>query len=218
MTVAARTAGALALGALSLCAISPEARAGEWKPPQPYLLPVINVSLLAVDGQTTAQAAAGLVGGLRTRYVGSPNLLSNTRASAVGMYGLGSGSLGGDFRVGEFIGPQGKFLLYQVGPDVWFNGYGDPDAVDYWLPWSPGVDLHNSLTFTPIRELSIIGEATPGWAFASERQTGGIGPFHELTLTGMVVIRASAIRLTVGYTRQYRSYGASNGIILSGAL
>jgi hypothetical protein len=201
-----------------LASWSSPAAAGDWRDPKPYLLPQLNVSLISVNGQSSAQASVGLIGGMRMRYVGKPNLLSNTRASAVGTYGLNTGSLGGDFRVGSFLGPQGKFLLYQIGPDVWFNGYGQPDAFDYFMPWSPGVDVKNQLTFTPIREISLVGEATPGWAFVPARQTGGVGPFHELTLTAMAVIRASAIRLTVGYTRQYRSFGTFNGIILSGAL
>ncbi|MEZ4235072.1 MAG: hypothetical protein R3F59_02695 [Myxococcota bacterium] len=192
------------------------AAAGQWREPQPYLLPQLDVTLINVGGQSTAQASVGLLGGLRMRYAGKPNVLSNTRASAVGTYGLTTGSLGGDFRVGSFVGPQGRYLLYQIGPDVWFNGYGQQGALDYWMPWSPGVDLKNQLVFTPIREISLVGEVTPGWAFVAARQGGGVGPFHELTLTALAVIRASAIRLTVGYTRQYRSFGVVNGLILSG--
>ena len=152
------------------------------------------------------------------RYVGGPKLLLNTRASGVGMLGLPSGSLGGDFRVGSFIGPQGKYALLQIGPDVWFNGYGQPGAPDFHLPWSPGLNIRNVLTITPVREFQIVGEATPGWAVVAARQGDNVRPFHELTLTAMVVLRATAIRLTVGYTRQYRAFGTYDGLILSGAL
>ncbi|MEQ1506484.1 MAG: hypothetical protein ABMB14_29925 [Myxococcota bacterium] len=198
--------------------ITAAAVAGSWSEPKPYALPVLNVTLIAVNGQTSAVASAGLIGGMRLRYRDQPHWLSNTRASLIGSYGLLSQSLGADLRVGSFLGPSGSLFTYQLGPDVWYDGYGREGASDYWLPWSPGVDLHNELTFHPIREISLVGEATPGWAFAASRQDGGVGPFHELTLSALVVLRTPVIGLTVGYTRQYRSFGTYDGLILSGAL
>ena len=189
-----------------------------WSAPKPYLLPILNFSLISVNGETSAQASGGLVGGMRLRYGLPPHWLSHTRAQVVGTYGVITGSLGADLRVGSFMGPDTRFVQYQLGPDVWYNGYGDEDANDYWLPWSMGVDARNVLTFKVIREFQIIGEATPGWAFDADRRGGGVGPFDELTLTGMVVLNTPVIRLTVGYTRQYRVFGVYEGLILSGAL
>lgn len=192
------------------------ADAAEWTAPQPYVLPVLNLSVIAINGTTTAQASAGLVGGMRMKYRESPHWLSHTRGSVIGQYGVLSGSLGADLRAGSFFGPDGRWLQYQLGPDFWYNGYGRQDAVDYYLPWSPGMDLHNALTFKIVREFQIVGEANPGWVFLEERRADNLGPMHELTLTAMAVIRARVINLTVGYTRQYRAFGVYEGLILSG--
>lgn len=192
--------------------------AGEWRDPKPYVLPVLNVGVVVVDGFTAAQASAGAIGGVRVRYSDKPHWVSHTRASVIGSYGLNTGSLGADLRLGSFIGPDWKVVQYQVGPDAWYNGYGRIDAEDYWLPWSPGVDLRNVVTLKFAPELHVVGEATPGWAFVTDRQTGDVDPFHELTLAAMLVIRAPFARLTIGYSRQYRSFGMSEGLILSGAL
>lgn len=205
---------AAALGWSTVAEAAPQG----WSAPRPYILPIVNFSIVAVNGETSAQASGGLVGGMRLRYGLPPHWLSHTRAQAVGTYGVTTGSLGADARVGSFIGPDGKVFLYQLGPDVWYNGYGNPDAEDYHLPWSPGVDLRNVLTLKIIREFQLVAEATPGWAFVEERRQGGIGPFDELTLTGMAVLNTEVMRFTVGYTRQYRSFGVYQGLILSGAL
>lgn len=198
--------------------VAEAAPAQGWSAPKPYLLPILNFSLVAVNGETSAQASGGLVGGMRLRYGQVPHWLSHTRGQVVGTYGVTTGSLGADARVGSFMGPDGKVFLYQLGPDVWYNGYGNEDSLDYFLPWSPGIDARNVLTLKVIREFQLVAEATPGWAFVEERRGGGVGPFDELTLTGMAVINAQVIRLTVGYTRQYRTFGVYEGLILSGAL
>lgn len=195
------------------------ALAADWSTPQPYILPVLNLSLVAVNGRTNAQASAGLVGGMRIKDRDSPHWLSHTRGSIVGMYGIPSGALGADLRAGSFFGPDTRFVQYQLGPDFWFNGYGSPtNGNDYYMPWAPGVELRNALTFKIVRELQLVGEANPGWVFLEERQAENLGPLHELTLTAMAVIRTAPLRLTVGYTRQYRSFGVYEGLILSGAL
>jgi hypothetical protein len=198
--------------------VASAAPGASWSPPRPYVLPIVNFSLVSVNGETSAQASGGLVGGMRMRYGMPPHWLSHTRAQAVGTYGVNTGSLGADARVGSFLGPDGKVFLYQLGPDIWYNGYGTEDSLDYHLPWSPGVDLRNVLTLKIVREVRLVGEATPGWAFVESRRQGGVGPFDELTLTGMAVIDAEVVRLTVGYTRQYRTFGVYQGLILSGAL
>lgn len=192
------------------------ARAAEWSAPKPYALPVLNLSVFSINGVTNAQASAGLVGGMFVKYRDPPHWLSHTRGSIIGQYGILSGSLGADLRAGSFFGPDTRFIQYQLGPDLWYNGYGREDAADYYLPWSPGVDLRNALTFKIVPELHIVGEANPGWVFLEERRADNLGPVHELTLTAMAVIRARVINLTVGYTRQYRAFGVYEGLILSG--
>jgi hypothetical protein len=194
------------------------ASAGEWRDPKPYIYPVVNISLVSVNGNATAQAAAGGQVGVRVRYSDPPHWLSHTRTAVVGFYGLNTGSLGADVRLGSFIGPDGKLVQYQVGPDVWAQGYGRPDAADYWLPWTPGLDLRNLVTLKLAREFQLVGEATPGWVFDERRQSDEVAPFHQLNLAAMAVIRANFLRLTIGVSRQYTAAGTIDGLILSGAL
>lgn len=201
--------------ALSLAAV---AAAGEWRDPKPYVYPVVNISLVSVNGTASAQAAAGAQVGVRVRYSDPPHWLSHTRTSVVGYYGLNSGSLGADLRLGSFIGPDGKVLQYLVGPDVWVQGYGTTGARDYYLPWTPGLDLRNLVTLKLVPELHLVGEVTPGWVFDEARRSDAVPPFHQLNLAAMAVIRANFLRLTVGVSRQYTAAGTIDGLILSGAL
>ncbi|MCA9488770.1 MAG: hypothetical protein KC621_02575 [Myxococcales bacterium] len=194
------------------------AHAADWRDPKPYIAPVVNLSLISVNGNTSAQAAVGAVGGVRVRYSGQPHWLSHSRAMAVGSYGLNTGSLGGDLRLGSFFGPDGKLAQLQVGPDLWYQGYGKQGAADYWLPWAPGLDLRSVATLKLAREVHIVGEASPGFVFLEERRSDQVKPFDQLSLAAMLVIRAPFARLTIGYSRQYNSYGVVEGLILSGAL
>ncbi|HHO53481.1 MAG TPA: hypothetical protein ENK18_22070 [Deltaproteobacteria bacterium] len=194
------------------------AAAGGWSAPKPYAQPILDLNVAAVNGETFMQGTAGLAAGARSRHSGKAHVLSHTRGQAVGMVGIPSGSLGVDLRAGSFIGPDPRFIRYQIGPDIWFNGYGTNESRDYWLPYSPGIDLSNELTLKFAREFQIIGEATPGWAFVPERQQGGVGPFHELTLTAMAVLRTPVLSLNVGYTRRYLTFGVYEGLILSMAI
>lgn len=189
-----------------------------WSDPKPYAAPVVNLSLIAVNGNTSAQAAVGLIGGVRLRYKEPPHWLWHSRAMAVGSYGLNTGSLGGDLRLGSFVGPDGKLVQLQFGPDLWYQGYGTEGAADYYLPWTPGVDLRSVATLKLAPEVQIVGEASPGFVFLEERRSEEVKPFDQLTLAAMLVIRAPFARLTLGYTRQYNSYGVVEGILLSGAL
>lgn len=193
------------------------AQASGWEGPEPFLLPLVEVTFVAVDGATSAQASAGLVGGMRLRAVESPHWLSTTRGAIVGAYGLNTGSLGADLRVGSFIGPDLKYVTVQAGPDFWFNGFGDVDSEDYFEPWSPGVDLYASVTVEPVPELGFVVEVTPGWAFLPSRQGAfDDAPLHELTLAGLVVLRTPVARFTAGYQRHYAVYGVRDAIVLSG--
>ena len=188
-----------------------------WGQPRPYVFPVLNVGVVSVPGaESVAQASVGVVGGAKVKYRGGPGWLWDTRGSLVGTYGLNTGSYGGDVRVGTFIGPDVKLITYQVGPEVWFDGYGKPGAPDYYLPWSPGIDLFNELTLKLLPEVHVVGQVAPGFAFDGGRHgEGQVAPFDELMLAAMLDIRTNVISLTVGYARQYQAYGSSDGIILS---
>ena len=204
--------------ALSLLVSSATAGDSAWREPKPYVRPLLNASAVSVNGNFFAIASGGAVGGVRVRYKDKPHWLSHTRLQGLGSYGITSGSLGADVRLGSFIGPDGKVARLQMGPDVWFNGYGVIGAPDYHLPWSPGVDLSTVATLKIVKELHLVGEATPGWAFLPDRQLGGLGPFHELNLAAMAVVRTKALAVTVGYSRRYTNFGVVEGLILAAAI
>lgn len=194
------------------------AHAGTWTKPEPYLAPSLNLSLVWVDGDTSARAAVGALGGARVRTTGRAHWLSDTRASALGQYGLDTGSLGADLRLGSFVGPETRALRWQVGPELWANGYGDADAEDGYLPWSPGLAVRNALTVEAGDFVAFLVEASPGWAFTAARRTGGVGPFDELDLSAAIDLHTRYVALRVGYTRAWRSFGTQDAIVLYGSL
>ncbi|MEN0067696.1 MAG: hypothetical protein AAGA48_36545 [Myxococcota bacterium] len=194
------------------------ALAGPWGPVEPYAVPVVNVSFVSVEGNTFAQAEGGVMGGVTARYLKGPRWRSDSRLRVVGIAGLPSFSLGGDLRLGSFVGPDPKWVRWQVGPDLWVNGYGGPESPDYNLPWSPGLDLKNVLTLKFGRPLNLVFEATPGWALVQARQQGGVGPFHELALSALLVLRTPGYSLIVGYTRRYQTFGVFEGLIFQAGI
>lgn len=205
------------VGLLALSSLLSVAEANDWER-VPYVMPILNVRAVTVGGVTTAQAVGGAEAGLVQRYADKPHWMSHTRGAATGIYSFTANSIGADVRVGSFFGPDGRWVRWQVGPDVWFNGYGVPGALDYHLPWSPGVDLRNAVTLKVVRGFALLGEATPGWAFVPERALGGLGPFHELTLLGAVRLQTDVLTVTVGYQRAWNAVGTIDGFIISGRL
>ncbi|MBT3219439.1 MAG: hypothetical protein HN348_10135 [Proteobacteria bacterium] len=189
---------------------------GHWET-KPYIQPRVNIRAVSVNGNLTAQAVLGAEGGLQYNKLGSP-WQGRTRLSAIGMYGLTSGSLGADVRLGSFIGPKFGIFRYEVGPDFWYNGYGKTNATDYHLPWSPGVSIPNTVILSFHEMFGVLGSATPGWAFLPERAGGGIGPFHEFTLLGALMLRLGGAGITVGYQSTWDSAGVTKGVVFSGSL
>jgi len=190
------------------------ALAGGWTEPKPYITPRINGGAVVVNGEYFGQLNGGADVGVTTKYKDSPHWKSTTRLGGTGSYGIPSGSLGGDLRLGSFIGPSSKLGHLQLGPDVWYSGYGVPGAADYHLPWSPGVDLR-ALGLLGVSEgLAFTGEIAPGWAFNPDRVFGMVGPFHEVHSNVAVHLNAG-INLTVGYFRNWYGWGTTEGLILS---
>lgn len=190
----------------------------EWTEPTPYLTPTLNVALVWVNGDTSARTAVGLVGGTRSRYTRSPHWLSDTRFSLLGQYGIDTGSLGADVRVGSYFGPDTRGITWQFGPEVWANGFGDPQSPDGYLPWSPGVAVHNGLVVEAGDYVALLLEASPGWAFAGSRRAAPVGPFDELDLSAAVDLHTRYVELRIGYTRSYRWFGHQDALVLYGSL
>ena len=181
-----------------------------------YAKPQVNIRALRVNSQSVIQATLGAEGGLR--YPISDGFMGRTRLGAVGLYGISSGSLGGDFRLGSFIGPAGRMGFVQIGPDFWFNGYGRKTATDYRLPWSPGLSIPAIASMALHPSIRAVTSVTPGWAFSQGRRGGGLGPFDEFSLVGAAVITAGTGHLTLGYQHSWNRAGTIQGLLLSGGL
>jgi hypothetical protein len=208
--------------AAALAANDPEEPSGLLLPPPPklwvnrtYLRPRLNLRLLDVNGIGVAQGVLGGEAGLVRQYQRNPHYRCHTRASAVGLIGVPTASLGGDFRIGSFIGPEYRVVRLSIGPDLWYNGYGTPSSEDYWLPWSPGVDVPLAALWKLTSAVHLTTSVTPGWAFDPDRQAMPIGPFHELTLAAILGLDLPRTRLTAGYSRTWNGIGVTDGIILS---
>jgi len=192
------------------------ASAQEWTP-KPYVDPILNAGAVIVGGRTFAQLTGGAQVGVNTEFSEAPYWLNDSRVSGTVLYGIPSQSLGGDIRVGNFIGPNTDFILTQHGPDVWFNGYGTTTSVDYYLPYSVGLDLRNLVIFKLGQGFNVITEATPGLPFTSARQGGPLQPF-EFLLSGALSIRTAKFGLLVGYSRRWNQVGITEGLILGASL
>jgi hypothetical protein len=201
-----------------LLALLGTAEASNWGKARPYVRPVLSGGVISINGRTHAQATGGAVAGVTIRDRADPHWFSHTRGLATGTYGITSGSLGAQARVGSFIGPDGKLFRYQIGPDIFFDGYGQRGAEDFYLPWSPGVDIMNSLLVKLSKPLVLQGTLVPGWVFVPERQAQSVKPFHQLTASAVAVLRTDALRLTVGWQRSYNRAGVVDALILSGAI
>ena len=202
--------------ALSSLFVVGTAVAQEWKP-KPYVDPILNVGAVIVGGSTFGQFTGGARAGVRTEYSEAPHWLNDSRVSGTVIYGFPSQSLGGDVRVGNFIGPNTDFILTQHGPDIWFNGYGTTSSVDYYLPYSVGLDLRNLVILKLGQGFNVITEATPGLPFRAVRQGGPLAPF-EFLVSGSLSIRTSKFGLLVGYSRRWNQVGITDGLILGASL
>ncbi len=200
-----------------LLALAGTARAGEWTEPRPYVRPILNIGYVSVNGQGTAQGIGGAEAGFVTREKDGV-LLDRTRAQAVGMYGFTSGSLGGDLRVGSFIGPDTKAIRLLTGPDLFYNGYGVPGAPDYFLAWSPGLDIRNTATLKVAKGFRILGHVVPGWAFHPDRAAPNVPVFTHVNLGASARVSTPALSITVGVERQVNAAGTQDFIVLGAAI
>jgi hypothetical protein len=196
------------------------AQATNWGEPKPYVFPRLSLGYTIVNGEAYGQVLGGGELGVTIRDRDKPHWLSLSRVSATGIYGLTTGSIGGDFRVGSFIGPDGKVFRILSGPDVWYNGYGDPNAADYFQAWAPGIDLRNTALLKVAKEFQILGEVTPGWVFVAERQTAidQLVLFHELKMGAYAFLTTNAITVTIGYTRRINSVGTVDSIVIGAGI
>ena len=188
----------------------------DWSEPKPYVQPQLSASVVQINGVVVPQAVFGASAGFFLFDQDKPHWLSHSRVSATGNYGLGSSSLGYDGRLGSFFGPDGKWVQLQSGPDVWFNGYGTASSTDYYLPSSPGVDLKNSALLKLTDKFTVQFEATPGWAFAPERQSAieTLKVAHELTVGGVASVDTDSFSMLLGYLRAWNSAGPQNVWVL----
>lgn len=192
------------------------ADAAGWRAPNWYADPILSAGFVSVNGNAFAQATGGLEGGFRRRYRGPQRYLHHTRARGVATYGITSGSLGADMRIGSFVGPIWKRVVLQHGPDLWYSGYGQPGARDYQLAWSPGLDLYNGVRIKAAKGLFLNGWAVPGWAFNKDRRGGGVWIFDEVSLGAAVTARVNQFTVNVGYGHRWNAAGEQGFLILGG--
>lgn len=174
---------------------------------------------VSIGGASSLQAIAGVEGGLQYRWSAPPRWTGRTRVALTGIYSLSSGSTGGGVALGSFIGPDGKRVRVQTGPDLWFDGYGTRSSLDYHLPWSPGVSWMNHALVKVVDQSGLLFGAHPGWVVVPERQSRNLPTWvHELTLFAGVHARLDVFSVTVGYQRAWTGAGVIDGIVLSGGI
>lgn len=180
-----------------------------WGKPRPFIQPILGGGVVTVGNTTVGQVTGGVAGGFNIAYrTESVKFVDTTRAYVTGTYGIGSGSLGADVGVGSFFGPDFKVLRLQAGPEVFFNGYGDPNAIDYHLAWSPGLALVGLGTLTVVpKVLTVHGDVAPGWVFNSARQSGAVSPFSEMTAGASVSLNAGPVGIRPGLRRYWNAAG-----------
>jgi hypothetical protein len=189
---------------------------------EPYWDRTVRLGGIVVEGTPVLQAIGGLEGGYKYRYGQPPFWTGRTRAALTVIYGVNTGSYGGGVAIGSFIGPDGKRVLLQTGPDVFFDGYGVRGSLrDYFLAWSPGVEWPVDVLFKVVDYSGLVVGARPGWVLADERRYrpgfGGV-PIHTLSTYAAAQVRADALSFTLGYQRSWNGAGVVDGIILSGGL
>jgi hypothetical protein len=185
---------------------------------EPYWNKSVRFGGVLVNGGSSLQTIGGIEAGYRYRWPAPPNWTGRTRADVTGIYSLTSGSWGGGVAIGSFIGPDTKRVLYQVGPDLYFDGYGTPGSFDYYLPRSPGVRILNQALFKIVDYSGIVLAANPGWVLDPDRRNELVYPLHDLTLVAALQIRSDWAAFTVGWQRQYSGAGIIDGLILSGGI
>lgn len=185
---------------------------------EPYVDPSLRLGAVVVNGVTSAQAIGGLEAGYRYRWTRKPWWLGRTRAAGTLVYGLNTNSLGAGVALGSFIGPDGKYVRLQSGPDLWADFYGTPRSYDYYLPPTLGVSLDNTLTFKLHGTTSLVFGGTPSWVTNEDRRYEGLGPIHQLSVLGAVVLHLDRFALAVGWRRSWTSAGITDALVLSSGL
>lgn len=183
---------------------------------EPFAEPSVGVTSVTVNGDTGVQATGGGEAGYWYKWTGDPPLYGETRIAADLIYSLTAQSIGYDLRIGSFIGPSLDDVTLTIGPDLFYNGYGTPESLDYYLPATGGLSINTQLTIQPIKEAGIVGLAAPSWIFNPERRAGNLGPFHELTLMGGLQLNSGNISGMIGYQATYTAVGVTHGVVISG--
>lgn len=181
-----------------------------------YALPNANVTTLGGRSGLVYQARVSGEVGRIWRQVDKPHWLIQTRLLATGLYGLNSGSVGGGLQLGAFAGPDGKWVRLAVGPDLWLDGYGGPNATDLFLPVSLGASLPVTVIGKITDPVQAIVNVTPGWPLRGDRWS------DELVGMGQLSVMAGAMipkwGLVLGWSWAWNGAGHYAGPVISGGL
>ncbi|MBN2799501.1 MAG: hypothetical protein JXX28_10175 [Deltaproteobacteria bacterium] len=182
-----------------------------------YVQPHLNLSAVHASGRSWAQLSGGATVGMTGRIPDASPLVWRARARGIGLYGLDSGSLGVDARVGAFAGPSIRKVVTLHGPDLFYSAYGRPSSADYHLPGTAGVALHNEAVVRLSKPVGLLGWFDPAWVFNPARNAH-IGPFHELRTGVGLSIRSAQLHAQLGYQWAWNAAGRQDGVVLSAGL
>lgn len=160
--------------------------------------PSLGTSLSSYGDGTTFIADAGAEYVLGYRYSKAPNWYSESRVGGDLMYGLNSGSFGKRLRARSVIGPDFETARLLFGAELWFDGYGGPEAKDYYLATSMGFSTLSELVVR-LGDVSLNFGAAPGWAFNEARKQLGL---DEMTFSAGAYGDIGDFRVIAGLERR----------------
>ena len=186
---------------------------GPWEK-EPFVDPIVGVTILATSSNVYPSIGLGAQGGFRywQSRAKQPVLMGTARLR--GEYLLGSGLSGPEVRLGNFIGPWFHIVGLQTGPDLFWNKYSftgislDPTVGLAW-PVLAVLDLKLVRFNTGVQ---------PGWYFTGDlpevdwSEESGFGFGHEYTWFLGGAIDLKAVGFTVSYTHRTTGYGVQQGI------
>lgn len=211
---------ALVAAALAEEPAAPEASAAPEDPPawqaKWYWQPNANVNTLRGASGPVLQARATVEAGRLWREVAKPHKLVQARVLGTGLYGLNSGSFGGGLQLGVFGGVDGKWVRATIGPDLWVDGYGGPNASDLYLPVAPGASLPLTVIGKITEPVQLLAAVTPSWPFVASRWSTELVGIGQLGVTTGVLVPKWGVVL--GWAWSWNAAGHYSGPVISGGL
>lgn len=175
---------------------------------KPYWAPILGGHAFSDGTNQYYGANLGAEAGLKYKQRGSaPKLAGRTRA--LGVFTVGSGVSGQEFRLGSFMGPWFGMFGLEVGPDFIYNQYSN-DSVDMGSSFGVSVPLQASLVLKP---LNVTGGLGPLYYMSGERipvdwdAVDDFGFGDEFRYFASASIRLPVIGFGVHWSHRITAYG-----------